>query len=251
MATSGGDGQGSVFTLRLPVVEVGEDGQRMPALSREEGGLEEAPRLDGVRVLVVEDEADARHPLAAVLQKRGARVFMAASGAEALEMLERERPDVLLSDIALQDQDGYERSARSAPSPLGAVDASRPPPHRPAGWKTACAPPPAFIHALPSRWSRRSSSRWWRAWAARRAMIEFTENGLSGRDPALARLFEREIADAGTAVAQATCRIEAEGADPQAPDRARIVLLAGEKVLEWTVALPAAPGDVSRATGAP
>ena len=79
-------------------------------------------------------------------------------------------------------------------------------------------------------------------------MIEFTENGLSGRDPALARLFEREIADAGTAVAQATCRIEAEGADPQAPDRARIVLLAGEKVLEWTVALPAAPGDVSRAT---
>ena len=108
MATSGGDGQGSVFTLRLPVVEAGEDGQRMPALSREEGGLEEAPRLDGVRVLVVEDEADARHLLAAVLQKRGARVFMASSGAEALELLERERPDVLLSDIALQDQDGYE-----------------------------------------------------------------------------------------------------------------------------------------------
>jgi len=108
MATSGGEGQGSVFTLRLPVVEAGEEGQRMPALSREEGGLEEAPRLDGVRVLVVEDEADARHLLAAVLQKRGARVFMASSGAEALEMLERDRPDVLLSDIALQDQDGYE-----------------------------------------------------------------------------------------------------------------------------------------------
>ena len=115
MATSAGEGQGSVFTLRLPVVEVGEDGQRMPALSREEGGLEEAPRLDGVRVLVVEDEADARHLLAAVLQKRGARVFMAASGAEALEMLERDRPDVLLSDIALQDQDGYDliRKVRS------------------------------------------------------------------------------------------------------------------------------------------
>ena len=108
MATSAGEGQGSVFTLRLPVVEVGEDGQRMPALSREEGGLDESPRLDGVRVLVVEDEADARHLLAAVLQKRGARVFMAASGAEALEMLERDRPDVLLSDIALQDQDGYD-----------------------------------------------------------------------------------------------------------------------------------------------
>jgi len=121
MATSGGEGQGSVFTLRLPVVEAGEDGQRMPALSREEGGLEEAPRLDGVRVLVVEDEADARHLLAAVLQKRGARVFMAATGAEALEMLERERPDVLLSDIALQDQDGYEliRKVRALPAERG------------------------------------------------------------------------------------------------------------------------------------
>ena len=121
MATSAGEGQGSVFTLRLPVVEVGEDGQRMPALSREEGGLDESPRLDGVRVLVVEDEADARHLLAAVLQKRGARVFMAASGAEALEMLERDRPDVLLSDIALQDQDGYDliRKVRSLSAERG------------------------------------------------------------------------------------------------------------------------------------
>ncbi|HEV7500997.1 MAG TPA: response regulator, partial [Vicinamibacteria bacterium] len=83
--------------------------------------LEEAPRLDGVRVLVVEDEADARHLLAAVLQKRGARVFMASSGTEALEVLPRERPDVLLSDIALQDMDGYEliRKVRSLPQDQG------------------------------------------------------------------------------------------------------------------------------------
>ena len=78
-------------------------------------------------------------------------------------------------------------------------------------------------------------------------MIEFTANGLAGRDPSLAGLFEREIAEAGAAIAEATCRIEAEGADARAPDRARIVLVAGEKVLEWTVALPAAPGDVARA----
>ena len=121
MATSAGEGQGSVFTLRLPVVEAGEDGPRVPPVSREEAGLDEAPRLDGVRVLVVEDEADARHLLAAVLQKRGARVFMAASATEALEMLERERPDVLLSDIALQDQDGYEliRKVRTLPAERG------------------------------------------------------------------------------------------------------------------------------------
>jgi len=79
-------------------------------------------------------------------------------------------------------------------------------------------------------------------------MIEFTENALAARDPALARRFEHEIAEAGKAVEAATCRIEAEGADARAPDRACIVLLEEEKVIEWTVALPAAPGDVSRAT---
>jgi CheY-like chemotaxis protein/anti-sigma regulatory factor (Ser/Thr protein kinase) len=121
MAASAGEGQGSTFTLRLPVVEAGEDGPRVPPVSHEEAGLEEAPRLDGVRVLVVEDEADARHLLAAVLQKRGARVFMASSAVEALEMLEKERPDVLLSDIALQDQDGYEliRKVRTLPAERG------------------------------------------------------------------------------------------------------------------------------------
>jgi CheY-like chemotaxis protein/anti-sigma regulatory factor (Ser/Thr protein kinase) len=121
MAASAGEGQGSMFTLRLPVVEAGEDGPRVPPVSREEAGLDEAPRLDGVRVLVVEDEADARHLLAAVLQKRGARVFMASSAAEALEMLEKERPDVLLSDIALQEQDGYEliRKVRTLPADRG------------------------------------------------------------------------------------------------------------------------------------
>ena len=121
MATSAGEGQGSSFTVHLPIVEAGEDGQRVQPLSREEAGLDEAPRLDGVRVLVVEDEPDARHLLAAVLQKRGAQVFMAASAAEALEVLERERPDVLLSDIALQEEDGYSliRRVRALPQDKG------------------------------------------------------------------------------------------------------------------------------------
>ena len=107
-AESAGEGQGAVFTVRLPVIEAAAEGQRVPPVSREDTGLDQSPRLDGVRVLVIEDEPDARHLLAAVLQKRGARVFMASSGAEALDLLQRERPDVLLSDIALQDMDGYE-----------------------------------------------------------------------------------------------------------------------------------------------
>ena len=91
---------------------------RVPPVAHEEEGLEASPRLDGVRVLVVEDEADARDLLAAVLQKRGARVFTASSATEALEVLPRERPDVLLSDIALPDMDGYEliRKVRSLPA---------------------------------------------------------------------------------------------------------------------------------------
>jgi len=120
-AASEGEGKGSVFTVRLPFIDATEETRRVLPVSREEAGLDQAPRLDGVRVLVVEDEADARHLLAAVLQKRGARVFMAASAAEALEVLERERPDVLLSDIALQEQDGYEliRRVRSLPPERG------------------------------------------------------------------------------------------------------------------------------------
>jgi hypothetical protein len=78
-------------------------------------------------------------------------------------------------------------------------------------------------------------------------VIEFKENALSQRDPALARLFEREIAEATSTIGEAVCRIETEGADPRAPDRARVVIVEDDKVVEWTVALPAAAGDVARA----
>ena len=120
-ATSEGEGQGTAFTIRLPAVEEGAEAPRVPPVSREESGLDDSPRLDGVRVLIVEDEPDARHLLAAVLQKRGAHVFLASSAAEALDMLQRERPDVLLSDIALEDEDGYSliRKVRSLPQDRG------------------------------------------------------------------------------------------------------------------------------------
>jgi PAS domain S-box-containing protein len=106
-ARSDGADKGATFLVKLPIVDPAAESDRVPPLQRDEGSLESAPRLDGVRVLLVEDEPDARHLLAAVLQKRGARVFMAATAAEGLLLLERERPDVLLSDIALQDEDGY------------------------------------------------------------------------------------------------------------------------------------------------
>jgi hypothetical protein len=78
-------------------------------------------------------------------------------------------------------------------------------------------------------------------------VIDFQENGLARRDPALARRFESEIMEAAGPVGSAVCRIETEGSDPRAPDRARVVLVESDTIVEWTIALPAAPGDVARA----
>jgi hypothetical protein len=81
-------------------------------------------------------------------------------------------------------------------------------------------------------------------------VIEFQTNALAGRDPDLGRLFEKEIAEAaGKAgrLGRAVCRIETEGSDAAAPDRVRVVLVERDGVVEWTVALPAVPGDVARA----
>jgi CheY-like chemotaxis protein len=87
----------------------------------EQEGMAAAPRLDGLRVLVVDDEEDARDLIAAVLQRRGAAVFLAASAAEAVTKLQAERPDVVLSDISLRDEDGYDfiRTVRALPPESG------------------------------------------------------------------------------------------------------------------------------------
>lgn len=65
-----------------------------------------APRLDGLRILVVDDDEDARELLRALLESRGAVVLAAGSVADALTGLER-GPDVIVSDIAMPEADGY------------------------------------------------------------------------------------------------------------------------------------------------
>ena len=64
-------------------------------------------RLEGVRVLVVDDEPDARDLLSALLRRSRAEVEAVASAADALNAIRRARPDVLLSDIGMPDEDGY------------------------------------------------------------------------------------------------------------------------------------------------
>ena len=79
------------------------------------------PELEGVRVLIVDDEADARELLEALFVECKALVVTAASAEEGLVRLQEFRPDVLISDIGMPEQDGYAfiAKARSLPANLG------------------------------------------------------------------------------------------------------------------------------------
>jgi CheY-like chemotaxis protein len=78
--------------------------------------------LRGTRVLVVDDDADNREMLAAVLEHSGAQVAVADSAAEALTSYEQQRPHIVISDIGLPDEDGFSllRKLRALPGPSGA-----------------------------------------------------------------------------------------------------------------------------------
>jgi len=78
-----------------------------------------APRLDRVRVLVVDDDAEARDAIRSVLQLSGADVIEVANAAEALAAMSRAVPDVLLSDIAMPAMDGHELIRRVRALPAG------------------------------------------------------------------------------------------------------------------------------------
>ena len=110
-AVSPGEGQGASFILRLPIMVV-HDATRaktttpleIPADSNQP--VEQA-RLDGVRVLVVDDEQDTRVLLMTVLTDSGAAVNAVATAADALKSLEANETDLLLSDIEMPGEDGY------------------------------------------------------------------------------------------------------------------------------------------------
>jgi len=109
---SAGEGQGATFVVRLParagdVQTRAVAGDRVRAFTPGPPADEGSVSLAGVRVLLVDDEPDARELLTEVLEQYGARVASAASADEALAFIERERPDVVLSDIGLPGEDGY------------------------------------------------------------------------------------------------------------------------------------------------
>jgi PAS domain S-box-containing protein len=126
-ATSDGEGKGATFTVRFPVPAVTRtsDFQRSSAPPRRipsESRLEAPPQaLRGLRVLVVDDDEDARTLVKAVLEACGSAVRTASSAAEGMSAIARETPDVLISDIGMPGEDGYDliRRVRALPSSRG------------------------------------------------------------------------------------------------------------------------------------
>jgi PAS domain S-box-containing protein len=124
-AESPGEGKGATFTVVLPVAPVYQSNdaeERTHPAARDTLPSYECPdRLDGLKVLIVDDEPDTRELLKMVLAQCGAEVKAARSVAEALEAMITDAPDLLISDIGMPDEDGYEliRRVRELPIECG------------------------------------------------------------------------------------------------------------------------------------
>jgi PAS domain S-box-containing protein len=124
-AASEGLDRGALFTVHFPAPALARSNepQRANGLRRirSEPKFEAPIALRGLRVLVVDDDEDARMLVKAVLEGCGCSVVTAASAAEGLSAIDRERPDVLISDIGMPGEDGYDliRRVRALPSSRG------------------------------------------------------------------------------------------------------------------------------------
>ncbi|HEU0199074.1 MAG TPA: ATP-binding protein [Burkholderiaceae bacterium] len=119
-AKSEGEQRGATFTIRLPLAPVRAEPDREHPASAQEATFDlAAVRLDGVRVLVVDDEPDARQLIKQVLLQSRAEVVTAASAAEALRLVRVERPDIVVSDIGMPEKDGYQFMREMRGLPIG------------------------------------------------------------------------------------------------------------------------------------
>ncbi|MBN3875027.1 MULTISPECIES: response regulator [unclassified Nostoc] len=103
-AQSSGSGQGATFTVRLPLLQ--DNRGNREATGKSSSPIASTP-LAGLRVLVVDDEADTRNFLSFMFEEYGAFATAVASVDEALAVLEQAKPDILISDIGMSEQDGY------------------------------------------------------------------------------------------------------------------------------------------------
>jgi PAS domain S-box-containing protein len=111
-AHSKGEGQGATFTVRLALAR-GVEPDRSPTRRTPSAGVRIAlPSLAGVNVLLVDDEAEMRELLSAVLVQQKARVTTACNSEEAMDVLRQARPDVILADVGLPDEDAQQLLTR-------------------------------------------------------------------------------------------------------------------------------------------
>jgi signal transduction histidine kinase/CheY-like chemotaxis protein len=123
VAQSAGAGQGSAFVVSLPLQIAPPEGgdQRIHQTADGSTLRSAAPPIADLRVLIVDDEADARGLAARMLEPHGVEVHTAASADKAMELLKRVRPDVIVSDIGMPGTDGYQfmRMVRALPDEEG------------------------------------------------------------------------------------------------------------------------------------
>jgi signal transduction histidine kinase/CheY-like chemotaxis protein len=124
------DETGAIFTVKLPVMVTKSqsvpDAEPVNAVELVGDGAFDCPaELEGIKVLAVDDDADSRMLLSAILGQCGAVVQTCESAAETLNVIKSFRPDVLVSDIGMPEQDGYEliKIIRSGNSDLRRIPA--------------------------------------------------------------------------------------------------------------------------------
>jgi PAS domain S-box-containing protein len=128
-AASQGEGMGATFSVQLPlsIVQLDEHGAPRihPTAETQAGEMLSLPRLEGVRVFVVDDEPDARELLRTVLQDQGATVTSFGSAHDALVALKTTKPTVLVCDVGMPKMDGYQliRTLRAQESRSGRIPA--------------------------------------------------------------------------------------------------------------------------------
>jgi signal transduction histidine kinase/ActR/RegA family two-component response regulator len=126
-AKSEGEGRGSTFIVKLPllIADLDHDASRHPQAAIGDVSFRARVSLKGLKILVVDDERDAREVLWHILSERGADVITCASADEALSAIEGIGPDVVVSDIGMPLRDGYEfiRQVRMLGEPIGRVPA--------------------------------------------------------------------------------------------------------------------------------
>ncbi len=106
-AVSEGEGRGATFTATLPIRAADSETTPHSPNAKQGPPTPVRRRLDGVRVLIVDDEVDALDLAAAILEQAGAQVTIAASASAARESLAHTLPDVLVSDLGMPNEDGY------------------------------------------------------------------------------------------------------------------------------------------------